>query len=117
MTLFGYELPSVGEIGNLLLGLAALFGAHQAWQAKRQTKATKVAVTEVASKVDDVQRQTNGITAELQVAARKEGRLEKTEEIAAGDTARADKIKDAITDKAIADMAAKPIEPSGVKDA
>ena len=119
----GYDVPSLGEIGNLLVGLAAAISAYQAWLAKRQSRknskdviAVKETVNTVVSKIDEVQKQTNGLSHHMQEVARKEGRQEKADEllaegVARGDAKRVEAVKDAEASQKIANMTGETVKP------
>jgi hypothetical protein len=96
MIIEGYQLPTIGDIGTLLIGIGALATFWQAWQAKRLILNK---VDTVATKVDEVQKQTNGMSHVMQEIARKEGRQEKADEMIAESAAR----KDAVRNEAIKD--------------
>ena len=112
MTISGYEFPALGDIGTFLIGAAAVYGAYQAYKAKHAAVAANTKVDVAVAKIEEVQKQTNGMSHVMQEIARKEGRQEKADELlaetaAAKVVARDEALKDAQSAADVANVAAK----------
>lgn len=76
MMIFGFTVPPLGDIGQFLIGAAAIYGAWQAWEAKRAAKEANRTAAAVATDLVQVKHNTNSMTGEIARLAKKEGAAE-----------------------------------------
>lgn len=72
MTLFGFNIPPIGDIGQFMIGAAAIYGAWQAWSAKREAK-------RVNDKVTIIQHNTNSMTEKIAQLSEQKGATEEAQ--------------------------------------